>query len=146
MFNCRVVTSRLISKRRNGLQLEAMVCAMIWALIVTTAVSMAQLEDSATNPVIRGDHPDPSIIRVGTEYWMASTSGDWSPQFALYRSTDLKHWTSAGGVFPHQPAWAVGSFWAPELVNARGRILVYYVGRKRGGPLCVGAATATRPE
>ena len=101
--------------------------------------------DHATNPVLPGDHPDPSIIRVGNTYWTSSTSGDWSPQFPLFRSTDLKHWTAAGAIFAHQPVWATGSFWAPELVYDRGNILVYYVGRKRNGPLCVAVATAPHP-
>lgn len=98
------------------------------------------------NPVLPGDHPDPSIIRVGGTYWMTSTSGDWSPQFVLYRSDDLQHWRSAGAVFSHQPTWATGSFWAPEIVSDGGRVLVYYVGRKRDGPLCVAVATAAKPE
>jgi beta-xylosidase len=76
---------------------------------------------------------------------MTSTSGDWSPQFPLFRSTDLQHWTRAGAIFPHQPEWAAGSFWAPELVIDHGEILVYYVGRKRGGPLCVAVGTALAP-
>jgi beta-xylosidase len=77
---------------------------------------------------------------------MASTSGDWAPEFPLFRSTDLRHWTAAGAIFPQSPSWASGSFWAPELVNDHGHILVYYVGRKKGGPLCVAVATAERPE
>ena len=120
---------------RLGMALMVVLCAMV--------VSVARAE----NPVIPGDHPDPSIIRVGATYWMTSTSGDWSPQFVLYRSDDLQHWKSAGAVFPHQPEWASGSFWAPEIVSDGGRVLVYYVGRKRGGgPLCVAAATAAQPE
>lgn len=103
-------------------------------------------EHNLSNPVLPGDHPDPSLIRVGKTYWMTSTSGDWSPQFALYRSKDLQHWKAAGAVFPHQPAWATGSFWAPEIVNDNGKILVYYVGRKHDGPLCVAVATADKPE
>ena len=103
-------------------------------------------QTASSNPIIPGDHPDPTIIRVGNSYWTASTSGDWAPEYPLYRSADLRHWTTAGAIFPEPPAWAVGSFWAPELVNDRGRILVYYVGRKRGGPLCVAVATATHPE
>jgi xylan 1,4-beta-xylosidase len=100
----------------------------------------------AQNPILPGDHPDPTIMRIGNTYWTASTSGDWAPEFPLYRSVDLHHWTAAGTVFPHTPEWASGSFWAPEMVSDQGRVLVYYVARKWGGPLCVAVATATRAE
>ncbi len=98
-----------------------------------------------TNPVIPGDHPDPSIIRVGQHFWAAATSSEWSPQFPLFRSSDLIHWLPAGSIFPRQPRWAQGAFWAPELVNDRGRFFVYYVGRQRGSTLAVAVATATSP-
>lgn len=106
----------------------------------------AHAQTTSSNPIIPGDHPDPTIIRVGSTYWTASTSGDWAPEFPLFHSSDLHHWTASGAIFPEPPAWAGGSFWAPELVNDRGHILVYYVGRKRGGPLCVGVSTAPRPD
>ncbi len=100
----------------------------------------------AQSPILPGDHPDPTIVRIGNTYWTASTSGDWAPEFPLYRSTDLHHWTPVGAVFPQTPDWASGSFWAPEMVSERGRMLVYYTARKRNGPLCVAVATATRAE
>jgi len=103
-------------------------------------------ETPSSNPILPGDHPDPTIIRVGHTYWTTSTSGDWAPEFPLFRSNDLRHWTAAGAIFPQTPTWATGSFWAPELVYDHSRIVVYYVGRKRNGPLCVAAATASRPE
>lgn len=106
---------------------------------------MREVAEAWANPVIPGDHPDPSIIRVGQQFWAAATSGEWSPQFPLFRSTDLIHWLPAGAIFSQQPRWAEGSFWAPELVHDRGHFFVYYVGRKRGGPLCVAAASATSP-
>ncbi len=120
-------------------------CLRLIGLFSILLGSAACGQTTSNNPVIPGDHPDPTIIRVGSTYWTASTSGDWAPEFPLYRSTDLRHWTAAGAIFPQPPAWASGSFWAPELVNDRGRILVYYVGRKRGGPLCVAVATAYGP-
>jgi len=98
-----------------------------------------------SNPVIPGDHPDPSIIRVGQHFWAAATSSEWSPQFPLFRSADLVRWEPAGAVFAQQPRWAEGAFWAPELVNDRGRFFCYYVARKRGGGLCVAVASATSP-
>jgi len=118
------------------------------ALVIagTVSVAAAQVDGTLINPIVPGDHPDPTIIRVGDTYWTASTAGNWAPQFALYRSTDLHHWTAAGAIFPHTPAWARSDFWAPELVSDGGRVLVYYVARKREGPLCVAVATAPHPE
>lgn len=100
----------------------------------------------AENPVLPGDHPDPSIMRVGNVYWAANTSAEWAPIYPLFRSTDLKTWQPEGAVFEKPPEWAVANFWAPELTNDRGHIRVYYAARKRGGPMCVGVATAEAPQ
>lgn len=121
-------------------------CLFLVGQVGVLAGNVAHAQTTSTNPIIPGDHPDPTIIRAGNEYWTASTSGDWAPEFPLYHSTDLRHWTPAGAIFPKPPAWASGSFWAPELVNDHGHILVYYVGRKRAGPLCVAVATAPHPK
>jgi GH43 family beta-xylosidase len=48
-------------------------------------------------------------------------------------------------VFPVQPGWAEGSFWAPELVEDAGRFFLYYVARARGGTLSIAVATANAP-
>jgi beta-xylosidase len=98
------------------------------------------------NPVADGDYPDPSVIRHGNVYWATATSSEWGPQFPLLHSTDLVNWEQAGSVFAHRPAWAVANFWAPEISEYRGRYYVYYVGRKKGGPLAVAVATADKPE
>jgi beta-xylosidase len=103
------------------------------------------------NPVVAGDYPDPSVMRVGDVYWAATTTGDWAPHFALLRSRDLVNWQKVGYVFQTKPAWAKGDFWAPEIVNDRGRFFVFYVARRDEGPkkrgtLCVAVATAAAPE
>ena len=97
------------------------------------------------NPVIPGDYPDPSIIRVGSEFWATATSSEWGPQFPLLRSTDLVNWEQVGNVFAHRPAWATANFWAPEISMYKDKYYVYYVGRKAGGPLSVAVATADKP-
>ena len=116
------------------------------SLVLTAGLGFAQMEGSLRNPILPGDHPDPTILRVGDTYWTASTAGNWEPEFSLYKSTDLQHWVSAGAIFTHTPAWAARDFWAPELVSDGGRVLVYYAARKRGGALCVGVATAREPQ
>ena len=99
------------------------------------------------NPIVPGDHPDPTIIEFDDTFWASATSGEWSPQFPLFRSANLIDWTPSGSIFPSQPAWAEGSFWAPELVHDEltNCFIVWYVAKKRGGPLCIAVATAPSP-
>jgi xylan 1,4-beta-xylosidase len=98
------------------------------------------------NPVVPSDFPDPSVIRVGKDYWATATSGNRRPVYSILHSTDLKHWEKAGAVFDQPPDWVARDFWAPEIAEWRGRIFVYYTARKKNGPLCVAVATAEKPQ
>ena len=44
------------------------------------------------NPVLRGFNPDPSICRVGDDYYMATSTFEWFPGCQIHHSRDLKHW------------------------------------------------------
>jgi xylan 1,4-beta-xylosidase len=104
-----------------------------------------------TNPVIAGDFPDPSVIRVGEDFYATATSGGWSPHFPILHSRDLVNWKVIGAVFDKKPAWAKGDFWAPEITVDKGRFFVYYTARRdegagKKGTLCVAVAVAEKPD
>jgi beta-xylosidase len=99
-----------------------------------------------TNPVMPGDFPDPSVIRVGDEYWAAATSSEWAPHYPLLKSEDLLSWELVGSIFPEPPAWSEARYWAPELAMDNGRIFAIYTAKKKGGPLCVAVATAQQVQ
>lgn len=44
------------------------------------------------NPVLPGYHPDPSILRVGDDYYIATSTFEWFPGVQIYHSRDLVHW------------------------------------------------------
>ena len=44
------------------------------------------------NPILPGFCPDPSIIRVGDDYYIANSSFEWWPGVKIYHSKDLKHY------------------------------------------------------
>jgi xylan 1,4-beta-xylosidase len=115
-------------------------------LVALTSTTPAQRRATYANPVEAGDFPDPSVIRVGRDYWASATTSEWGPEFPILHSRDLVNWDVVGAVFERRPAWAVGSFWAPEISQDRGRFYVYYVARKKGGSLCAAVATATSPQ
>ena len=116
-------------------------------LSVLLAWAIAAFADDCTyhNPVIAGEFPDPSVIRVGDDYYATATAAGWAPLFSIAQSKDLLHWTFVGAVFNERPAWSASSYWAPELVQHNDEFYVYYTARKKDGPLCVAVATAKRP-
>jgi xylan 1,4-beta-xylosidase len=44
------------------------------------------------NPVLPGFHPDPSIVRVGDDFYIATSTFEWFPGVAIHHSRDLRHW------------------------------------------------------
>ncbi len=77
------------------------------------------------NPILAGDHPDPSILKDGDDYYMTFSSFDAYPGLVLWRSRDLVNWQ------PMQPTLRqnVGSVWAPDLVKHSGRYYIYFPAR-----------------
>lgn len=45
-----------------------------------------------TNPILKGFNPDPSIVRVGDDYYIATSTFEWFPGIQIHHSTDLQNW------------------------------------------------------
>jgi xylan 1,4-beta-xylosidase len=45
------------------------------------------------NPILPGFNPDPSISRVGKDYYIATSTFEWYPGVQIHHSTDLANWT-----------------------------------------------------
>lgn len=91
------------------------------------------------NPILRGFNPDPSVIRIGTDYYAAVSTFEWWPGVRIYHSRDLAHWR-----FHSSPLDRVsmldlagvpdgGGVWAPDIsYDGRRVYLVYTNVRARG--------------
>lgn len=44
------------------------------------------------NPILKGFNPDPSIIRVGEDYYIATSTFEWFPGVQIHQSKDLINW------------------------------------------------------
>jgi beta-xylosidase len=104
------------------------------------------LKGSSQQLVLPGDHPDPSVVKIGDTYWASATTSNWMPVYPLYKSKDLVNWKLEGNVFHTLPSWADYYFWAPEITYENGKVYLYYSAHKKGGNLCLGIASADRPE
>lgn len=92
------------------------------------------------NPVLTGFHPDPSILRVGDDYYLATSTFEWYPGVRLHHSRDLVHWRALGGALTERRLLDLtgapdsGGVWAPCLSYAHGRFhLVYTDMNSHGG-------------
>ncbi|MBC7475067.1 MAG: family 43 glycosylhydrolase [Candidatus Sericytochromatia bacterium] len=112
-------------------------------LIVSSLYSTSAF---AINPVFPSDYPDPSAIRYGKYYYSVATSSEWAPVFPIMKSKNMVDWKNVGSVFPKRPKWAVGNFWAPEISMYKNKFYIYYVGRKKNGPLSISVATSDKPD
>ena len=45
-----------------------------------------------TNPILKGFHPDPCILRVNDDYYIATSTFQWFPGVEIYHSKDLVNW------------------------------------------------------
>jgi xylan 1,4-beta-xylosidase len=124
--------------------MRAIPTSLIVAAVVAAHAATSADQAGYSNPVLPGDYPDPSIVRVGSDYWATATTSQWAPIFPILHSRDLVNWTQSGAVFDTPPSWSAGSYWAPEISHDGSRFFVYYTARKKDGPLCVAVATALK--
>ena len=54
--------------------------------------------DDYVNPVLAGFYPDPSIVRVGDDYYLVNSTFAYFPGVPIFQSRDLVHWTQIGNV------------------------------------------------
>jgi len=48
------------------------------------------------NPILPGWNPDPSILRVGSDYFIATSTFEYFPGHPIYHSKNLLNWTLIG--------------------------------------------------
>lgn len=84
------------------------------------------------NPVLSGFHPDPSILRVEDDYYIATSTFEWFPGVQINHSKDLVHWDLLGypltrvsqlNMIGEEDSCGV---WAPCLSYDKGRFYLIY--------------------
>lgn len=59
-------------------------------------VSQGLAQRTFQNPIIPGMNPDPSICRVGDDYYLVTSTFEYFPGLPIYHSKDLVHWKLIG--------------------------------------------------
>lgn len=112
-------------------------------------ISLMRMSKIATikNPILRGFNPDPSIVRVGADYYIATSTFEWFPGVQIHHSRDLVHWRLL--TRPLRRASQLNmlgdpdscGIWAPCLSYADGLFWLIYTDVKRYGRTTVGGSS-----
>jgi len=98
------------------------------------------------NPILRGFNPDPSIIRVGSDYYIATSTFEWFPGVQIFHSRDLAHWTLAARPLDRASQLDMRGVpdscgvWAPCLSHDGALFHLIYTDVKRYGRTSMGGA------
>jgi beta-xylosidase len=118
-------------------------------LTAVTAVSSTclTLDGTAGGLVYPFNFPDPSVLRVGTEYYAFSTNAVVG-NIQVIASSNLTVWTPVGDALPQLPTWAVpGNTWHPAVLQRGGTFVLYYaVEDGVSGQECVSVAVSSQPQ
>ena len=91
------------------------------------------------NPVLPGFFPDPSLCRVGDDYYLANSTFEWFPGVPLHHSRDLAHWRRVGHALTRSSQLDLrgvadsAGVWAPSLSYADGHFWLIYTNLRQTG-------------
>lgn len=117
-------------------------------LVSVAMTASAQSTGNYRNPVIPGYHPDPSVCRVGDDFYLVNSSFQYFPGVPIFHSRDLIHWEQIGNVLdrPSQIPLGQASSWlgiyAPTIRYHEGIYYMITTNVGNGGNFLV---TATHP-
>ncbi len=84
------------------------------------------------NPVLAGFFPDPSIVRVGEDYYLINSTFQYFPAIIISHSRDLVHWRQLGHVFTRSDDLDLNGYfdgcgvWAPDISFHNGEFFIFY--------------------
>ncbi|RST30201.1 glycoside hydrolase family 43 protein [Sphingomonas ginkgonis] len=103
------------------------------------------------NPVLAGFYPDPSIVRVGADFYLVNSSFAFFPGLPIFHSRDLVHWRQIGNAIDRpgqldfkQVPTSFGLF-APSISHHDGRFRIVNTCVECGGNYIVSASSPAGP-
>lgn len=95
-----------------------------------------------TNPILSGDYPDPTVIRVGSDYYMTHSSFHRMPGLTILHSEDLLHWEPVSFALSQH----LGSVWAPDICYYQGIYYIYFTVSQGNDDFSTYVVTAAHPN
>ncbi len=109
----------------NMLRIKRQTIVIVFLLLALTTTAQ-----TFTNPIMGGDHPDPTIMREGEDYYMTHSSFEYLPGLTVFHSKDLVNWEPVACALHEN----LGSVWSPDICRHKGKYYIYFtVSTKKAG-------------
>lgn len=101
------------------------------------------------NPILEGFYPDPSICRVGNDYYIVNSSFAYFPGLPIFHSTDLVNWKQIGNAMNRNDQFKIGDvevsrgLFAPAIRYNKGVFYIMCTNVSGGGNFII---TAKNPK
>lgn len=106
---------------------------------------------TATNPILPGFYPDPSICAVGDDFYLVNSSFAYFPGIPIMHSKDLAHWEQIGNACDRESQLPLGDtghsrgLFAPTIRYHEGTFYIICTNVSYGGNFIITAQNPTGP-
>lgn len=126
--------------------------------LIITAIMVATIFNSNvsgqlkyTNPVLAGFYPDPSICRVGNDYYLVNSTFAYFPGLPVFHSTDLANWKQIANAMDRNDQLKIGDagvsqgLFAPAIRYHKGIFYIMCTNVSGGGNFIITAKNPAGP-
>lgn len=118
---------------------RSLICLVALVLSFSASAQLPNASDKAfhqsvktyVNPVLPGDHPDPTLLKVGDDFYHCGSTFHFNPYLPVYHSKDLVHWEIISRVLPASKAkWVTdrpsAGIWQGAITYFYGSYWIYF--------------------
>lgn len=91
-------------------------------ILIVLVFSMSQIQAQKIWNVLCGDYPNPSIVRVGEDFYMTNSSHNYVPGLLIWHSKDLKNWNPINYALNQY----IGDIWSPDFIYYKAKYYIYF--------------------
>ena len=124
---------------------------IVLMIVIVVSFGIAFGQRTYKNPIISGMNPDPSICRVGDDFYLVTSTFEFYPGLPIYHSKDLVNWKMIGYALdrpsncPMEGAGSSGGNYAPAISYNNGTFYISCTNYGGKGSQGVFYVTATNP-
>lgn len=135
-----------ISKNHKTIEMKKSFFSVILIILCGLHVLVNAQNQGYKNPIIPGFYPDPSVCRVGDDFYLVNSTFEYFPGVPVFHSKDLIHWEQIGHCLtrklqlPLDNCYASGGIYAPTIRYNKGMFYMTTTNLCGGGNFYVTAS------